>query len=118
MRIINTLDMTYIVVLVFFAIAPFYIDRLPLSFWTPFDQYANIFIYMSMYVFQCICGVFTCGVCLCINIYVLFVLICLTFNYELLRERAGCIGLRPGNTEIKTYAQMAGVVKLHLKINR
>lgn len=58
---------------------------------------------------------------LCLNGYLLLVVICLNYNYELLGVRAGHIGHQPSkenDKQFEAYEQMIELIKLHMQMNR
>ena len=120
-RILTALAVLGLVVLTSMVFAPICVNKLPLMLWTPFDQYESLSTYMAMYVLDTICATVIGLMVTCFNTYLLLVLVCLNFNYELLGERAARIGHQSSHKRGKqseTYGPMIELIKLHMKMNR
>lgn len=110
---------------VVFNILPGLVHILPALFYMPFDPYATASGYILAYSYITGCTLMATIICLSINIYMYVVLICLSFNYELLGERAQCVGCRHGidknrPTQLKAdvYEDLIALIRLQLKINQ
>lgn len=121
MRIVNIVGLFPYGSIIFFGIAPYCINRLPLLLWYPFDQFANFTIYMTLYVYELLCLSIGCSMFIFLNGYLVLAIIFLNYNYGLLSERASRIGHQPFNEKsqkIETYGKMIELIKLHTKMNR
>lgn len=118
---INAFDISYVLPGLIYLITPFFIENLPLSLWTPFDQLANRPIYSTMYFVGCVIGAATFTVVICVNTIILLFLTFVNFNYHLLAERAHslkCRKPRKNGAKDDTFSRMIELIKLHSKINR
>lgn len=108
-----------------FNVLPGLAHILPALFYMPFDPYATASGYITAYVYESGCTLMATVICLSINMYMYVVLMCLSFNYELLGERAQCIGFRhgihknrPAQLKADVYGDLIGLIRLQLKINQ
>lgn len=121
----ETFVFIFTLMVVIFTLLPSLDHILPLLLWMPFDPYVNNFRYVLSYLFDGCCTTVATAVCLSTNMYMYVVLICLNFNYILLRERAERIGFQKSLDERKAprgkvdvYRDITDLIKLHLKTNR
>lgn len=120
-RLINVQNALFIIPFAIFSIIPYFLGLFPLSLWTPFDQYADVSIYMTMYAAGVVGAFTTICVCICANTYLHLMFICLHYNYKLVGERVenvGCQSYERNERKADIHAQMIYVIKLNLKTNR
>lgn len=112
--------------LMVFNIIPALAHLLPVLFWLPFDPYATGFRYVSSYAYEASCSIFGTAISSLTSMYMYVVFICLSFNYELLGERAQAISFTngtdnkkrsPQSSKADVYNDMVDLIKLHLKMN-
>lgn len=115
----------YTLMVVVFDMLPSFEHLLPMLIWLPYDPYAGSARYIFTYIYEVGCTYVATMVCLCTNMYMFSVLICLSFNYELLGARAKRIGHRDAvdgaratRTKVDVYRDIIDLVRLHLKMNQ
>lgn len=123
-RIAEVFVLVFTLMVLVFDTLPRLQHALPLLLWLPYDPYANSFLYIFTYMFETGCGVIAIVICLSVNMYIYVVLICLSFNYKLLGERARRIGRRStvdmhrsACASVDVYRDVIDLVRLHLKMN-
>lgn len=111
--------------LVVFILTPALAHILPLLLWYPFDPYATVSRFVSVFSYEMLCSFVAVFIGAATNMYVYVVLICLCFSYELLGERAQRVGLRSATHDNRSaalkatvYSDMVELIKLQMKINK
>lgn len=110
---------------VVFILVPALAHILPLLYWLPFDPYATRFRFVSTFIYEMLCSFVAILLGAAFNMYMYVVLVCLTFNYELLGERAQRIGYgdadddkkRPTSIKSHIYNDLIELIRLQLKMN-
>lgn len=124
-RISEILLLVFALNLIVFNVLPALARILPLLFWLPFDPYATKFRYVSTFAYEASCSIFGTAISSLTNMSMYAVFISLSFNYELLGERAQRISLpsvsdhkqRSPQSKADAYKEMVDLIKLHQKMN-
>lgn len=120
-RILNAWGALTCVMITFVSIAPFCIKELPFMLWTPFDPFARFSTYITLYLLEVMCAIFSGAMATCANWFILLVLICSKYNFEVLGARVARIGHQASSQKDMqngAYGEMIELVKLHMKMNR